>query len=160
MQDAAQHEGCQAMTIYIGSDHAGFELKKHLIELLQQQDGQQIEDFGTYSLESVDYPDFAQQVAQAVLKDPHGMGLVICGTGIGVSIAANRFKGIRCALCHDVVTAKLARQHNNANILALGARMLTPEQSIAIVETFFATDYEGGRHENRLIKIDKFGTDR
>jgi ribose 5-phosphate isomerase B len=147
------------MTIYIGSDHAGFELKKHLINLLKE-DGQTVEDFGAHSNDSVDYPDFAQQVAQAILQNPHGMGLIICGTGIGVSIAANRFKGIRCAPCHDVATAKLARQHNNANILALGARMLTPERAKAIVEAFFATDYEGGRHENRLIKIDKFGIDR
>lgn len=145
------------MKIYIGSDHAGFELKAHLSKFLQVV-GHTVMDQGTDSTASVDYPDFAQKVAQAVLAEPGASGVVICGSGIGVSIAANRFKGIRCALCHDVQTATLARQHNNANILALGARLLTPPQAEAIVKAFFEAKYEGGRHEQRLIKIDKMGS--
>lgn len=144
------------MKIYIGSDHAGFELKAHLLRVLQV-DGREVADLGTDSAESVDYPDFAQKVAQAVLEDSSATGIVICGTGIGVSIAANRFKGIRCALCQNVQMATLARQHNNANMLALGARLLTAPQAESIVNAFLAAEYEGGRHEQRLIKIDKMG---
>ncbi len=144
------------MIIYIASDHAGVELKSQLIDYLVEK-GRSVTDLGTNSTESVDYPDFAQQVAKSVLADQNAMGVLICGSGIGVSISANRFKGIRCALCHDTTTAALARQHNDANVLALGARLLTVEQSKAILDTFLATSFEGGRHEKRVIKIDNLG---
>jgi ribose 5-phosphate isomerase B len=139
--------------ILIAADHGGFILKQHLLGFLQKTDAKII-DLGTDSLDAVDYPDFGQKAAKAILDGTAETGIVICGTGIGISITANRFKGIRCALCSDIETAKLSRQHNNANLLALGGRVLDPELAVKIVEAFLTTEFEGGRHENRIVKID------
>lgn len=144
------------MIIYIGSDHAGVALKSLLCNKLKDQ-GHDVHDLGPADTQSVDYPHYAQKVAKSVLAMPNAIGVVICGSGIGVSISANRFKEIRCALCHDTVTARLARQHNNANMLALGARLLSFEQAQEILEVFLATEFEGGRHERRVLMIDNLG---
>lgn len=140
--------------ILIAADHAGFALKTHLIDSLTRQ-GFQVVDLGTESTESVDYPDYGHKAAKALLAGQAPLGIVICGTGIGISISANRFKGVRCALCHNSEFAALARQHNDANILALPGRFVSPEQADEIVTTFINTAFEGGRHQNRVLKIDQ-----
>ncbi len=141
------------MKIAIGSDHGGYELKEFLKAYL---DGQKIsyDDYGTNSLESVDYPDFGKKVAQAVLTKKYDFGIVICGTGIGISIAANKIKGIKAALVYNEETAKLAKEHNNANIIALGGRTTKPDDAIKIVNTFMKTTFEQ-RHQKRLDKINQ-----
>jgi RpiB/LacA/LacB family sugar-phosphate isomerase len=137
--------------LVIGCDHAGLELKKILIEALET-DNYEILDCGTFSTESVDYPDFAEKVATIVLQ--HKIkGIIICGTGIGISIAANKIPGIRAALCYNLETARLAREHNDANIIALGARMLDTQLAIDIVKTFLVTEFAAGRHQRRVDKI-------
>lgn len=137
--------------IAIGSDHAGFDLKKEMIKILTEGN-YEVLDCGTFSSESVDYPDIAEQVATAVLN--HNIkGIIICGTGVGISIAANKISGIRAALCYNLDTARLAREHNDANIVAVGARMLEQDLAIDIVKTFLATEFEGGRHQRRVEKI-------
>ncbi|MFK5925269.1 MAG: ribose 5-phosphate isomerase B [Desulfuromusa sp.] len=138
--------------IVVGSDHGGYELKKAVLELLQKK-AVQFADFGTDGSHSVDYPDFAAKVAAAVSSGEAELGILICGTGIGMSITANKFPGIRAALVHDVFTAQMAREHNNANIMAMGGRVLTPDQGIKLVEIWLDTEFEGGRHQNRLDKI-------
>ncbi len=137
--------------LVIGGDHAGLELKRILIEALEA-DNYEILDCGTFSAESVDYPDFAQKVATVVLQHKI-MGIIICGTGIGISIAANKIPGIRAALCYNLETARLAREHNDANIIALGARMLDDQLAIDIVKTFLVTEFAAGRHQRRVDKI-------
>lgn len=137
--------------LVIGGDHAGLELKSILIRALEA-DNYEILDCGTFSTESVDYPDFAEKVAALVLKQKI-MGIIICGTGIGISIAANKIPGIRAALCYNLETARLAREHNDANIIALGARMLDTQMAIDIVKTFLATEFAAGRHQRRVEKI-------
>ena len=139
------------MRIAIGSDHRGLELKQFIIKLITQA-GHNYEDFGSYTTDSVDYPDIAQKVAEAVARDNFERGILICDTGIGMSIAANKVKGIRAALCHDAFSARRARQHNDANILCLAARE-EQEKVPEIFEVFVSTDFEGGRHQNRLNKI-------
>lgn len=139
------------MRIMIGSDHRGLELKQSVIKLIAQM-GHEYKDAGSFTDESVDYPDIAQKVGEGVAGNSYDRGILICDTGIGMSIAANKVKGIRAALCHDPFTAARARQHNNANILCLAAindAELLPE----IVETFLTTQFEGGRHQRRLQKI-------
>ena len=138
--------------VAIGCDHRGFDLKKPIISFLQGS-GHTCEDFGCYSTEPVDYPDIAQQVGKAVVSGRFRCGILICSTGIGMSIAANKIKGIRAALCHDSFTATRARQHNDANVLCLGAEYLNPESASKIVATFLATAFEGGRHSRRVDKI-------
>ena len=139
------------MKISIGSDHAGFELKQKIINKYPSFD---FDDCGTFSDKSVDYPDFGHKVANSILKGNAEYGIVVCGSGIGISIAANRNKGIRAALCTSVEHAELSRLHNDANVLALGAR-LTKEQDIySIIDIFFSTNFEGGRHSDRIKKID------
>jgi ribose 5-phosphate isomerase B len=138
--------------IAIGSDHAGFALKEVVLAHLREL-GHEVHDFGTHSLESVDYPDFARLVAQGVAAGQFERGIVLCGTGIGVSIAANKVRGIRAALCHDAYSARMSRQHNNANVLALGGRVLGEGLALDIVDTWLAAGYDGGRHERRLAKI-------
>lgn len=138
--------------IIIGSDHGGFTLKEHIKEFLQSQNIP-YEDLGTFSEESVDYPDYAIKVAQAVANDPSTQGILCCGTGIGMSIAANKVKGIRAALCQDLFCAQMSRRHNDANILCLGARVIDKELALKIVQTFLTTKFDGGRHSNRLNKI-------
>ncbi|MFY9214524.1 MAG: ribose 5-phosphate isomerase B [Tissierellaceae bacterium] len=141
------------MIIGIGSDHGGYELKEGIKEYLVGE-GIQVVDFGTDSLESVDYPDFARKVAEAVLNKEVDRGILICGTGIGISIAANRIKGIRCALCSDTFSARMSREHNDANILAMGGRVVGLGLATDIVKAFITSEFEGGRHERRINKID------
>ena len=139
--------------ISIGSDHGGFELKTFLIGELVKM-GYGVNDLGTDSTASVDYPVFAARVARAVLDGTSEFGIVICGTGIGISIAANRFQGIRAALCTSEEMAKLTREHNNSNILALGGRTTPPAKALAILKVYLSTAFEGGRHEKRISEID------
>ncbi|MGS0765814.1 ribose 5-phosphate isomerase B [Syntrophomonas curvata] len=137
--------------VAIGSDHAGFDLKSVIIKTLSDAN-YEVLDCGTFSDESVDYPDIAENVAAAVLT--HKIkGIIICGTGVGISIAANKIPGIRAALCYNRDCARLARQHNDANIVAVGARMLEQDLAVAIVKTFLATGFEAGRHQRRIEKI-------
>ena len=139
------------MRIAIGCDHRGLNLKQFVMKLIAEAE-HSYEDLGCYTTESVDYPDIAQKVSEAVARGDFECGILICGTGIGMSIAANKVKGIRAALCHDAFSAQRARQHNDANILCLGAQEeqgLIPE----IVETFLSCEFEGGRHWRRLNKI-------
>lgn len=141
-----------ARTIAIASDHAGPEIKTTIKARLEAM-GTTVLDLGTNTTDSVDYPDYAEKVAQAIIQGEADMGVIICGTGIGISIAANRHKEIRAALCHNAETATLSRQHNNANVLALGARMLDEATIMECVEAFFTTEYAGGRHDQRIAKI-------
>ena len=143
------------MKYFIGTDHAGFEVKPFVIEYLQKK-GIEVEDLGCYSNESVDYPDYAHRVAKAVLENPGSMGILICGSGIGMSLAANKHKGIRAALCHDYYTAQMARRHNNANILCFGARIVGKGVIESILEAWLTNEFEGGRHQRRVEKIDNF----
>ena len=138
--------------IPIGADHAGFELKKSITEFLKAK-GYEIEDFGCYSEESIDYPDYGHPVAEKVEESSDVLGIVICGSGNGINMTANKHQGVRSALCWNAEIAELARQHNNANILALPARYLSTEEALEIVEAFFTTEFEGGRHERRVNKI-------
>lgn len=140
------------MKIAIGSDHGGFELKQALIPFLQGRDIE-VADAGTYATDSVDYPEFAEAVALLVVHGEADAGIVICGTGIGISIAANKVPGIRAALVTTPQMAELAKQHNNANILALGGRILSLETAEACVAAWLDASYEGDRHQRRLDKI-------
>ena len=140
--------------IAIGCDHGGFELKEHIKKHLDEI-GEEYKDYGTYSEESVDYPDCAAPVCKAIQDKTADKGILICGTGIGISIAANKHKGIRAALCSDVYSAKMTKQHNNANIICLGGRVTGRELAFMIVDTWLNTEFEGGRHEARIEKIHK-----
>ena len=142
------------MRIAVGCDHRGLELKQFVMKLITDA-GHDCEDIGTYTTDSVDYPDIALHVAEAVVKGNCERGILICDTGIGMCMAANKVKGIRAALCHDVFGAQRARQHNDANILCLGAREGL-EKVPEIVETFLTTNFDGGRHQNRLDKMKLF----
>jgi ribose 5-phosphate isomerase B len=139
-------------TIAIASDHAGFDLKQLLVEELARL-GFAALDLGTHDRQSVDYPDFADALAAALGDGRAERGVLICGTGIGISIAANRHRHIRAAVCHDTTSARLARQHNHANALALGARLIGTEVACDCLATFLATAYEGGRHDRRVAKM-------
>lgn len=139
-------------SIAMASDHAGYELKTLLKEELEGR-GYEVLDLGTDGPESVDYPDFGQALAETIQAGRAGRGVLVCGTGIGISIAANRHKGVRAALCHDETSARLARQHNDANVLALGARLIGTEVAKNCLEVFLATDFEGGRHLGRVSKL-------
>ena len=138
--------------IAIGSDHAGFELKEQIKKQLESE-GYSITDFGTNSTDSVDYPLIAKALATSVAAKNPRKGILICGTGIGMSIAANKIKGIIAAHCCDVETAKLARLHNNSNILTLGGRILSLDTSKDIIKAWLETDFEGGRHQRRIQEI-------
>jgi len=138
--------------IPIGADHAGFELKNFIKELLTEQ-GYEMEDFGCYSEESIDYPDYGHPVAEKVESDKDVLGILICGSGNGINMTANKHQGVRSALCWNKEIAQLAREHNNANILALPARYLSIEEAKEIVLTFLSTNFEGGRHQRRVDKI-------
>jgi len=141
--------------IALGCDHAGFEMKEAIKEYLGKS-GYEVRDFGTYSAQSVDYPDFGIAASEAVAKGGYDYGIVICGSGIGISIAANKVKGIRAALACDKERAGLARMHNNANVLALGARFTNIDDAKEIVKVFLTTSYEGQRHEKRVLKISEY----
>jgi ribose 5-phosphate isomerase B len=138
--------------ILFGCDHAGFQLKEVLLAHLATKN-MITQDFGCYTEESIDYPDFAHLVAIAVSKNPEALGVLICGSGNGINMTANKHSGIRSALCWKKEIAVLARQHNNANILALPARFLTNEEGVEILTAFLETRFEGGRHQNRIDKI-------
>ncbi|MGA1861375.1 ribose 5-phosphate isomerase B [Deferribacter thermophilus] len=140
--------------VALGSDHGGFRLKEEIKNFLVSR-GYEVKDFGTKDETSVDYPDYAFQVVKAILNKEVEKGIIMCGTGIGISISANRFPGIRAALCWDSYTAKMSRLHNNSNLLALGGRIIGVELAKDIVETWLTTDFEGGRHERRINKLDE-----
>lgn len=142
-----------ALTIALAADHAGYELKGALMEQVAAA-GHTVLDLGTDGPASVDYPDFGRAAAEVVVAGRAALAIIVCGSGIGISIAANRVPGARAALCHDVTTARLCRQHNNANILALGARVTGAETARQMVEAFLATAFEGGRHQRRVEKLD------
>lgn len=141
--------------IIIGSDHAGFELKTKLI--IQLGNDFEVEDAGTDSEVSMDYPDIGLKVARAVSKENFPRGILICGTGIGMSMTANRIAGVRAALCHDLFSARMSRAHNDANILVLGGRVSGDILAFEIVKTWLTTAFEGGRHQRRLDKFNKGG---
>ncbi len=140
------------MLIAIGSDHAGLDLKKDVIALLKEL-GHELTDYGTDTPQSVDYPDFGEKVARDVSTGKADRGILICGTGIGMSIVANKFRNIRAALCNDLFSAKMSRLHNNANILVMGGRIIGKDLAKEIVRTWIDTPFDGGRHVNRLKKI-------
>ncbi len=141
------------MKIIIGSDHGGFLLKEKVKSFLNKN-GYEVIDEGTYNTDSVDYPDYAKKVCKKVLAE-NAIGILMCGTGIGISISANKIKGIRCALCSDEYSAKMAKEHNNANVLALGARVIGEELAYSIIETFLKNKFVYGRHEKRVKKIEE-----
>jgi len=146
------------MKIGLGSDHGGFELKEYIKEYFERE-GIEYVDYGTYSTESVDYPDYGKKLAEAVVSGEVDRGIAICGTGIGISIACNKVKGIRCALCSDTYSARMSVEHNNANILALGGRVLGKDLAIEIVSTWLKAKFQGGRHERRINKISSIESD-
>lgn len=141
------------MKFYIATDHAGLDLKNLTVEMLRAK-GHEVDDLGPFDKERVDYPDFAQKVCDAVLKDETSHGILICGSGIGMSMAANRHKGIRAALCHDAYTAHMARAHNDANVLCFGERVVGPGVAESIIDAWCAGLFEGGRHSSRVAKIE------
>jgi len=136
----------------LGSDHAGFRAKETIKKYLEGA-GYTVEDVGTHSEESVDYPDFAKAVGERVAAANGALGVLVCGTGIGVSIAANKVEGIRAALAHDSLTARRAREHNDANLIALGGKVVGEDEAIAIVQEFLSAEFAGGRHQRRIDKI-------
>ncbi|RMF14158.1 MAG: ribose 5-phosphate isomerase B [Alphaproteobacteria bacterium] len=140
------------LPIALASDHAGFPLKTHLAEWLTGQ-GYEILDLGTDSPDSVDYPDFGYLAAEAIGDGRAMRGVIVCGSGIGISIAANRHPAARAALCHDVTSARLARRHNDANLLALGARLIGVSVAEDVAEAFLSTEFDGGRHARRVAKL-------
>ena len=142
------------MRIAIGNDHVGVELKQHLVKYLEAQ-GHEVVNFGTDETASNHYPIYAEKVSRAVLSGGFDKGILICGTGLGISIAANKIKGIRCAVCSEPVSAELSRQHNNANIVAMGARMIGPVMAEAIVDKYLNTEFLGGRHQLRVDMMTK-----
>ena len=140
--------------IAIGSDHAGFRYKGIIVGMLRA-DGHEVTDMGTYSDEAVDYPLFIRPVAESVARGEHDRGIVLGGSGNGEAIVANRVRGIRCALCWNVESAKLGRAHNNANMISIGERMVSVDEMRAIVNTWLETPFDGGRHERRIQEIDE-----
>lgn len=140
------------MKIALGSDHAGFEQKEKLKKTLDEL-GVEYDDVGTFSNDSVDYPDFSQKVGEAIENGTAEQGILVCGSGIGVAIAANKMNGVRAAQAWNEETARLARQHNNANVLTIGARVLPEDEIPKIVKAWFSADFEGGRHAERVQKI-------
>ena len=140
------------MIIALGSDHAGLSLKNEILEHLKKRNIE-FKDFGTYTMESCDYPDFGEKVAEEVARGNYNLGILVCGTGIGISIAANKVTGIRAANCSDTFSAHACREHNNANILALGQRVVGVGVALDIVDAFLNATFEGGRHSMRVNKI-------
>lgn len=141
------------MKFYVATDHAGIDLKDITVEMLRAK-GHEVEDLGPFSKDRVDYPDYAVKVCEAVLADERAHGILICGSGIGMSMSANRFHGIRAALCHDAYTATMARAHNNANVLCFGERIIGVGVAESIIDSWIAGSFEGGRHAGRVEKIE------
>ena len=139
--------------IAIGCDHVGFELKTHIIEHLQSK-GLSVKDFGTHNTERTDYPLFGKAVAEAVTSGECEKGILVCGTGVGISIAANKVKGVRAVVCSEPYSALLSRQHNDTNILALGSRVVGRDLSLMIVDSWLGGEFEGGRHQRRVDMIE------
>jgi len=139
-------------TLIVGSDHAGLELKRELLGVAAEL-GYEVVDIGTHTSDSTDYPDYAHQVASAVARG-EGLGLLVCGTGLGMSMAANRHPGVRAAVCGDVFSASMTRQHNDANVLCIGARVVGGGLAAEILKAFLSASFEGGRHERRVNKIE------
>ncbi len=139
--------------IVIASDHGGVDLKNEIVALIRDELGFAVEDKGAFSSDSVDYPDYGKMVAEAVSSGKAKRGILICGTGIGMSIIANKYPGVRAALCHNEDTARLSREHNDANILVMGGRVVDTELARNMVRIWFGTSFEGGRHQRRLDKI-------
>ena len=145
------------MKVAIGNDHGALELKRHIVKYLEDK-GVEVLNLGTDSEASTDYPIYGERVARAVVSGQCDRGIVICGTGIGISLAANKVKGVRCALCSEPVSARLAREHNDANLVAMGARTIGPVMAEAIVDVFLNTGFDGGRHQRRvdmIMKLDR-----
>ncbi|MBF0193868.1 MAG: ribose 5-phosphate isomerase B [Magnetococcales bacterium] len=142
------------MRIILAGDHGAFVLKKEIIKHLEEKTGYKIINLGVDNDESVDYPAYAQKLCSAILANEADRGILLCGTGLGMSISANRFKGIRGALCHDEYTARMSRQHNDANVLILGARTTGVATALGIVDVWLSEEFEGGRHQRRLDKIE------
>jgi ribose 5-phosphate isomerase B len=142
------------MDIIIGSDHAGFDMKEECKSFFEGVKEYTIEDVGVYSRQSSDYPKIAQKVARAIGNGKYSRGILICGSGIGMSIAANRFRGVRAALCHNLYLARMSRLHNDANILVMGGRVIGGALAVEMVDIFLKTEFEGGRHQSRLDMID------
>jgi ribose 5-phosphate isomerase B len=140
--------------IILGSDHGGFDMKEECIKFLSKNPKYRVFDQGIHNREAFDYPDIAKKVALAVLNGDYEKGVLICGSGIGMSITANRFKGIRAALCHDLYTARLSRQHNDANILVMGGRVIGTGIALEMLDIFLNTEFEEGRHRKRINLID------
>ncbi|NLA15320.1 MAG: ribose 5-phosphate isomerase B [Bacteroidales bacterium] len=146
-------------TIALGCDHAAFSLKENIKEYLTEQ-GYKVLDLGTHSTESVDYPDFGIAVGEAVASGKCNKGIVICGTGVGISISANKVKGIRAAVCSEPVSARLSREHNNSNVLAFGSRIVAPEYARVLVKTWLEATFQGDRHSRRIDKISSYETEK
>lgn len=142
------------MHIAIGSDHAGFDYKEKIRKFLSEK-GHQVQDLGTYSDESVDYPQWIRPVAEAVARGEYERGIVLGGSGNGEAIVANKVRGIRCTLCWNVDSAKFARQHNDANVLSIGQRLVSEQTALEVVDVWLNTDFEGGRHERRIKQIEQ-----
>lgn len=143
------------MKIAIAADHGGFELKDSMVEYIKSL-GNEVVDLGTNSADSVDYPDYAKKVCEEIQKGNSDLGILICGTGIGMSLAANKFEGIRAACVSDVYSAKMSRNHNNANVLCIGARVIGDEVAKLIIKTFLENEFEAGRHQRRVDKVMAF----
>jgi|SRR3990172_109024 len=141
------------MKLAIGCDHGGWELKEDILAFIKDIENIEVIDFGAANCDSVDYPDYGRKIAEAVARGSVARGILICGTGIGMSIVANRYPGIRAALCQDIFTAKMSRLHNDANILVMGGRVVGKGLAHEIVKTWLETEFEGGRHQKRLDKI-------
>lgn len=143
------------MKVAIAADHGGFELKDSMVEYIKSL-GNEVVDLGTNSADSVDYPDYAKKVCEEIQQENSDLGILICGTGIGMSLAANKFEGIRAACVSDVYSAKMSRNHNNANVLCIGARVIGDEVAKLIIKTFLENEFEAGRHQRRVDKIMAF----
>jgi ribose 5-phosphate isomerase B len=160
MSSTSSKPGPKKEVIAIACDHAGYALKTEVVKLLTEL-GVGVEDLGCSSAhESVHYPVFGKKVVDTMLSRPHGRGILICGTGLGMSIIANRFPGIRAALCHDVSTAVMSRRHNDANLLVMGGRMIGPQLAREIVQAWLTTAFEGGRHQDRLDLLEELAGPR
>ena len=145
--------------IAIGADHGGFELKNKIVKWLLDN-GYDIKDFGVYENKSVDYPDIAEVVCKSIISGECDRGILVCGTGIGISIAANKIKGIRAAVCGDIYSAAMTKRHNNANVITLGGRVVGEDVGIEIVKAWLTNEFEGGRHQNRIDKITNLENNR
>ncbi|QBQ07260.1 ribose-5-phosphate isomerase B [Spiroplasma gladiatoris] len=142
------------MKIYIGNDHTAVDMKNIIVNHLLEQ-GYEVVNLGTNNIDSIDYPDYGTAVAKHVVKEKDAKGIVICGSGIGISIAANKIQGARAALCYELEAVQLSRQHNDANILALGARFIANHKALTLVDEFLKTEFEGGRHQLRVNKLNE-----